>query len=140
MTRLITRTMSRLTARWVSRYSAVAMAHDDILDALDRADTMGARSTLSHWMREHHDAFARRLAVRGADWTVLAAVFETAGLRDGGGKTATPETARKTWLRTRQHIARVRAGLAVSASESAEAGQLADRSLLAAAKPARPPV
>jgi hypothetical protein len=75
------------------------MAGDDILDAIDRTATMGARSTLSRWMRENHDALAMRLAVRRADWTVLAAVFEKAGLTDGEGKTATAETARAGWLR-----------------------------------------
>jgi hypothetical protein len=114
---------------------------DDILDAIDRTNTMGARSTLSRWMRENHDAFAARLAVRRADWTVLAALFENAGLTDGEGKTATAETARKTWQRVRQHVARVRASLPVSSPEPAAAtGRPPQQSAITAANPTNQPV
>jgi hypothetical protein len=118
----------------------MAMAGDEILDAIDRADAMGARSTLSLWMRENHDGFAARLAVRRADWTVLAALFEKAGLTDGEGKTASAETARKTWHRVRQHMARVRAGLPGTSPEPAYIGQSANTSAAGAAGSADLPV
>ena len=53
-----------------------------ILQAIDRAQAMGARSPISVWMRENYDGFAARLAGRRADWRVLAQVFADAGLTD----------------------------------------------------------
>jgi hypothetical protein len=119
--RLSDRSMSRFVSLDCPDYgplSGMAMAQtDDILDAIDRAAAMGARSPVSRWMRENHDAFAARLAVRRANWIALAGLFEKAGLTDGDGKTITAETARKTWLRVRQHMARVRASTPTSSGE-----------------------
>ena len=71
----------------------------DILQAIDSAHAMGARSPISVWMRENYDEFAARLVGRRADWRVLARVFAEAGLTDNAGKPATPEAVRKTWQR-----------------------------------------
>ena len=89
----------------------------DILEAIDRAAAMGARSPVSVWMRENYDAFAARLAGRRADWRVLARVFADAGLTDNAGQPPKPETVRKTWQRVVWARARKVGGPASSAPE-----------------------
>ncbi len=72
---------------------------------LDRngAGGRGRRSSLSRWLRAHHDEFAAMLAVNEAGWDELAAgLSATAGLLDGNGKPPTGERLRKVWWETRR--------------------------------------
>jgi hypothetical protein len=81
---------------------------DEVLAAIDKANPMRARSPLARWMLQNHDAFASRYTARRADWSVLARVFVDSGLKDADGNPPTPVTARKTWQRVRESVAKAR--------------------------------
>jgi hypothetical protein len=80
-----------------------------VLDAIDRLDSLRARSSLAIWMRENHDGFADRLSRKLPNWTVLAKLFGEAGLTDRFGNPPKAETARKTWQRVRREVKEARA-------------------------------
>ena len=86
----------------------MAVPTKDILAAIEKGQQTAARSSLSRWMRRHHDELLARLGER-PDWTALAQLFEEGGLTDRSGKPASPETARKAWQRVRKAVAEARA-------------------------------
>jgi len=57
----------------------------------------GRRSSLSRWLRAHHDAFAAMLADKEPSWDEVAAALAAMGLHDGEGKPPTGERTRKAW-------------------------------------------
>jgi hypothetical protein len=81
----------------------------DVLEAIDKSETLRRKSSLERWMRDNHDAFADRLHARIADWSVLATMFADADLTDRYGNPPKPETARKTWQRVRHQVKAARA-------------------------------
>lgn len=64
------------------------------------------RSPLAQWMFRHHAAFAALLIETGVNWERLAGGFEKLGLTDALGKPPQPDTAKMTWHRVRQELAR----------------------------------
>lgn len=66
------------------------------------------RSSLFWWLVEHHDEIAEATQGRRLRWSALCARFEEAGLTDLKGRAASPETARRTWLRVRQMVSEAR--------------------------------
>ena len=81
----------------------------DILEAIDKLDSLRVRSGLAIWMKDNHDAFADRLSKKLPDWVVLAKLFGDAGLTDRYGHPPKAETARKTWQRVRKEVKDARA-------------------------------
>ena len=67
-----------------------------------------ARSPLFWWMCEHHDEILEAAAGRRLSWRHLLARFKEAGLTDLAGRQPSPSNARKTWLRARREVARLR--------------------------------
>ena len=80
-----------------------------VLAVLARDPRQGGRSRLYHWMRNHHDELRDGFAAHRPDWRLLAQEFTRLGLTDRNGRAVSAETARKTWLRVRADVARVRA-------------------------------
>lgn len=75
------------------------------LDALLSQGGMGGRgrrSTLSRWLRVHHDGFAAMLVAREPGWDEVAVGLTAMGLLDGGGKPLTGARVRKVWWETRR--------------------------------------
>lgn len=62
------------------------------------------RSSLFWWLVEHHDEIAEASQGRRLRWSALCTCFQEAGLTDLNGRAASPETARRTWLRVRQMV------------------------------------
>lgn len=69
----------------------------------------GRRSSLSRWLRAHHDAFAAMLADKEPSWDEVATALAAMGLRDGEGKPPTGERTRKAWWAMRRAKAAARA-------------------------------
>jgi hypothetical protein len=80
-----------------------------VLAAIARSDE---RSTLFHWMHEHHDELVAAAAGHRMRWKALTARLAEAGLRDATGKPATERTARETWYQVRRVVAKRRAAQA----------------------------
>jgi hypothetical protein len=73
-----------------------------VLSALERSDE---RSPLFWWMLEHHDELLTAATSRRPRWVQLCVKFDTLGLKDGQGNTASPEAARRTWRNVREFAA-----------------------------------
>ena len=67
------------------------------------------RSSLFHWMVEHHDELLANAKGRKMNWIELCVSFGTLGLTNQQGEIATERTARETWYRARKEVARLRA-------------------------------
>jgi hypothetical protein len=80
-----------------------------VLAVLARDPRQGGRSRLYFWMRNHHDELRDGFVAHRPDWRLLAQEFTRLGLTDRNGVSVKPETARKTWVRVRADVARVRA-------------------------------
>ena len=86
----------------------------------------GRRSSLSRWMRTHHDAFAAMLADKEPGWDEVAAGLAAMGLLDGAGKPPTGERARKAWWGVRRaKAAAVAKRQAAAAAPSLAPGEIA---------------
>lgn len=72
----------------------------------------GRRSSLTRWLRTHHDAFAALLATQEPSWDELAAALAGMGLLDGAGKAPAGERVRKAWWAVRRAKAAAAAGRA----------------------------
>lgn len=75
----------------------------------------GRRSSLTRWMRAHHDEFVAMLADKEPSWDEVAAALATMGLRDGEDRPPTAERARKAWWSVKQAKAAVAAQRAAKA-------------------------
>lgn len=82
---------------------------DRLMAAVEAANIQSGRSPLYRWLRRHHDELLARLDGERFDWRAFAHGFAKLGLTDRTGKAASPEAARKTWLRVRQDVAAARA-------------------------------
>ena len=89
------------------------------------------RSSLFHWMVEHHNELLANAKGRKMNWVELCVSFGTLGLTNQQGEIATERTARETWYRARKEVARLRAYAARHA-----ATDFSDRSLMPSAAPA----
>lgn len=97
----------------------------------------GRRSSLSRWLRAHHDAFAAMLADKEPSWDEVAAALAAMGLRDGQDKPPTGERARKAWWTARRTKAGARARRQAAPSPPLEPGEVAP-GVRAAAPPKAP--
>ena len=88
------------------------------------------RSTLFHWMVEHHDELTASADGARLVWADLCASFADMGLTCRTGQPATPAVARMTWYRARKFVAHKR----LLAQRQALTG-LAPRSLMPSASP-----
>jgi hypothetical protein len=75
---------------------------DQVLATLRRN---GKRSTLFHWLAEHHDELLEAIAGERIDWQTAADCFKEAGLTDATGRPATPQGARASWYKVRRLVA-----------------------------------
>ncbi|UZO94916.1 hypothetical protein [Roseomonas mucosa] len=78
----------------------------------------GRRSSLSRWMRTHHDGFAAMLADKRPGWDEVASALATMGLRDGQDRPPTAERARKAWWGVRQAVVADASGRATAPAYS----------------------
>ena len=69
----------------------------------------GDRSSLFWFLTQHHDELIAQAAGKRMLWDALCVRFAEHGLTDRRGLTATPKTARQTWLRARRAVAAARA-------------------------------
>ena len=69
----------------------------------------GDRSSLFWFLTQHHDELIAQADGKRMLWDALCVRFAEHGLTDRRGLTATPETARQTWLRARRAVAAARA-------------------------------
>lgn len=69
----------------------------------------GDRSSLFWFLIQHHDELIAQAAGKRMHWDALCVRFAEHGLTDRRGLTATPKTARQTWLRARRAVAAARA-------------------------------
>ena len=94
------------------------------------------RSSLFHWMVEHHDQLLARANEARLVWADLCATFTELGLTNRDGQPASQKIARLTWYRARKVVADKQ----VRAARKAATG-LAPRSLMPSASPrARTPI
>jgi hypothetical protein len=70
------------------------------------------RSSLFHWMVKHHDFVVERWDGEKIDWVTFCVELTELGLTDLTGKPASEKTARQTWFRARQAVAKKRAKVA----------------------------
>lgn len=89
------------------------------------------RSTLFHWMVDHHNELLANAKGRKMNWVELCVSFGTLGLTNQQGEIATERTARETWYRARKEVARLRTYAARQA-----AADFSGRSLMPSAAPA----
>jgi hypothetical protein len=64
------------------------------------------RSRLFWWLVEHASEIRRERGAKRIDWHRHCARFAKLAITDANGQRPTPETARKTWLRVRQFLAK----------------------------------
>ena len=88
------------------------------------------RSTLFHWMVEHHDKLAAAADGNRMVWADLCGSFTAMGLTCRTGQPATPAVARTTWYRARKFVVHKR----LLAQRQALTGW-APRSLMPSASP-----
>lgn len=94
------------------------------------------RSSLFHWMVEHHDELLARANEARLVWVDLCATFAELGLTNRDGQPASQKTARLTWYRARKAVAEKRTRTARAALTG-----LSPRSLMPSASPrARTPI
>jgi hypothetical protein len=94
------------------------------------------RSSLFHFMVEHHDRLVGEAAGGKFIWPKLCLTFAALGLTNQKGEPTNEETARKTWQRARREVAEKRTRVARAALTG-----LAPRSLMPSASPgARTPI
>ena len=93
------------------------------------------RSSLFWWLVEHHDEIAEATQGRRLRWSALCVRFEEAGLTDLNGRAASPETARRTWLRVRQMVSEARERQAADADRPQRVGAVPPSRLPAKWKP-----
>ena len=89
------------------------------------------RSSLFHWMVEHHDELLAKAKGRKLRWVELCVTFGKLGLTNQQGEIATERTARETWYRARKEVARLHSYAARKAATG-----LSSRRLLPSAAPA----
>jgi hypothetical protein len=65
----------------------------------------GDRSTLFWFLVKHHDELLKQAEGKRFRWEALCERFSQHGLTDARGETASPRTARQTWLRARKAVA-----------------------------------
>jgi hypothetical protein len=65
----------------------------------------GERSTLFWFLVEHHNELLKQAEGKRFRWKALCERFAQHGLTDARGETASPRTARQTWLRARKAVA-----------------------------------
>ena len=80
----------------------------NLTKALERIARGPFRSSLFHWLYDHHDEITATLAGSRIEWAVICAGAHADGVTDVTGKPATEETARKTWYRVRLEVRRRR--------------------------------
>jgi hypothetical protein len=66
------------------------------------------RSPLFWWLVEHYDELATAASGRLLQWARLCTRFAEMGLTDLHGKPASVQTARVTWHRVKQSVAKAR--------------------------------
>ena len=110
--------------------------HPGLAAILRKIERPADRSTLFHWMVEHHDKLTAAAGGGRLVWADLCASFTAMGLTCRTGQPATPAVARTTWYRARQFVAAKKA----QAQRQALLGPAA-RSLMPSASPrARTPI
>ena len=98
---------------------------------LTQIEQSADRSSLFHWMVEHHDDLLAKAKGRKLMWVDLCVTFRVLGLTNQQGEIATEQAARQTWYRARKEVARLRAYAARKAATG-----LSGRSLMPSAAPA----
>ncbi len=98
---------------------------DRLMQALDAVRGETARSSLYRWLRKNHDEFIARLDGERADWLALTQAFAAIGLADRTGKPASPATARMTWRKVRQEVAKARERKEAKPAPSLAPGEIA---------------
>ena len=108
---------------------------------LKRLERGQGRSSLFHWMVEHHGQLTRRpWQSRALRWKDLAEALADLGLLDRTGNPASAETARQTWLRARKAVQRADETLACEAAAKAARQAQPARFMAASPNQALPPV
>ena len=109
-----------------------------VLKQLERGQ---GRSSLFHWMVQHHGQLTRRpWPSHALRWKDLAEALADLGLLDRTGKPASAETARQTWLRARKAVQCANETLACEAAAKAARQAQSARFMAAAPNQALPPV
>jgi len=98
---------------------------------LTQIEQSADRSSLFHWMVEHHDELLAKAKGRKMRWVELSVTFGRLGLTNQQGEIATERTARETWYRARKEVARLHGYAARRAATG-----LSGRRLLPSAAPA----